>query len=73
VHVPVAGVLLAVFTRMRPTHQAAAYAALFLTYFFSLILAYFLHRAVELPALRLSQKLKSLYENPPGKIEVEDR
>jgi peptidoglycan/LPS O-acetylase OafA/YrhL len=60
VHVPVVGVLLALFTHFHPTSAIAGYAGLILTYALSIPLAWLLHRAVEVPCLRWSQRLKSL-------------
>lgn len=72
VHIPVAGTCLALLTRMHPRHEIWAYVGLACVYGLTLVTAALLHKLVELPALRWSQRLKTLQERRPPIMQVED-
>lgn len=66
VHVPIAGVILGVKSRLGVEQDWISVLFLLLVMAASVSAAYVLHRLVEVPCLRLSQRLKVLERNEPA-------
>lgn len=70
IHVPVAGVLLGLQTRIGPNSQAVAVGLFILTVLTSIGLATLMHLFIEVPSMRLSQRLKRRQDTPRPPLQI---
>ena len=57
VHVPIAGLLLGALARLQPRHEFLSYLFFAAGFLFTVAAAYFMHRLIEVPALRWSKRI----------------